>query len=192
MSVVAVKQCPKFHGSVRTLPDLQRFPTSTICLNRIQPVSATTISPTHIMGFFDTVLDLFTPVVYADDNQAADELQSGSGKAYGNADGGNAHVTPDSKPNADAQKGTEQSSADLTGTPKETDSSDKPFQGKADDDEEEEEEASDDAGGDDEEEEEEEDEPVDPMPRLLQGESIPVWCGVNCRSVVALVALNVL
>jgi len=140
------------------------------------------------MGFFDTVLDLFTPVVYADDNQAADELQSGSGKAYGEA-----HETPDSKPNVDSQKGTEQSSPDLTGTPKETDDSDKPFEGKTDDAEEggDEEEASDDAGGDDE-EEEEEDEPVDPMPRLLQGESALLWRGVTTGSLVALVALDAL
>jgi len=140
------------------------------------------------MGFFDTVLDLFTPVVYADDNQAADELQSGSGKAYGEA-----HETPDSKPNVDSQKGTEQTNPDLTGTPKETDDSDKPFEGKTDDADEggDEEEASEDAGGDDE-EEDEEDEPVDPMPRLLQGESALSWRGVRRGSLVALVALDVL
>jgi len=119
------------------------------------------------MGFFDSVLSYISSDVHADapgpdaDNQAADHLDPKSDKAYGDA-----HETPDSEPNVD--KGTEQTSPDLTGTPKETSEDDKPFKGKVDDDEDEEE------GGDDaEEEEEEEDEPVDPMPRLQEGMFCP-------------------
>ena len=124
------------------------------------------------MGFFDSVLSYITPDVHADapapdaDNQAADHLDPKSDKAYGDA-----HETPDSEPNVD--KGTEQTSPDLTGTPKETGEDDKPFKGKIDDDEEGGEEEEGAGGGDDaaeEEEEEEEDEPVDPMPGLQEGE----------------------
>lgn len=123
------------------------------------------------MGFFDSVLSYISTDVHADapgpdaDNQAADHLDPKSDKAYGDA-----HETPDSEPNVD--KGTEQTSPDLTGTPKETSEDDKPFQGKTDDDEEKEEGGDEEEGGDDaEEEEEEEEEPVDPMPALAEGES---------------------
>jgi len=119
------------------------------------------------MGFFDSVLSYISPDVHADapapdaDNQAADHLDPKSDKAYGDA-----HETPDSEPNVD--KGTEQTSPDLTGTPKETSEDDKPFKGKVDDDEEKEDEESADEP-EEEEEEEEEDEPVDPMPALQEG-----------------------
>jgi hypothetical protein len=120
------------------------------------------------MGFFDSVFSLLSSDVYADDNQARDELQSGPGKAYGES-----HVTPDHKEDASAQKGTEETSKDVKQVSKETDESDKPFTGTAgaEDTEEQAEAKDDDEEEAPEEEEEEEDEPVDPMPRLLEGES---------------------
>lgn len=111
------------------------------------------------MGFFDAVFSAFTSPAYADDNQAADELKSDSGKAYGEA-----HETPDDKPDVSQQKGTEESSKDVKGTPKETDEDDKPFQGETNEGGDEEEEP------EEEEEEEEEEEPEDPLPRLKEGE----------------------
>jgi len=126
------------------------------------------------MGFFDSVFSLLSSDVHADDNQARDEIQSGDGKAYGEA-----HETPDHKDDASAQKSTEESSKDVKGTPKETDESDKPFTGeKGSEDTDEQAEAKDDEEEEapEEEEEEEEDEPVDPMPRLLQGEFAKLRC----------------